>query len=556
MLEGEEAFDSNLLKQMIESMIASGKRNITVDLSPLDYLYSDAINALIAMNKRMLDVMGRLSLLSPQPSVLDILKKSGLQNILKIFATEADVIRTSEELTGQAPAPVRSAPPPPPQEPQSEFDDLRSEIGSAFEPKMPLQQRAPAPQEESAPFGDASFPPSQPQQRGPFAAPPQPQFTPQPPVGPAPRYAPPPPPLRPFEQTAQRPPAHPFTPAPPAPPKPAAFGATGAETRRMPVIPTEASIPVRPFGQSEDELDKFEATLESKAPVAEKPKASRFADELDEAPKKRSLMPVMVILLVIVVLGGGGYYAYVNFIQNKTQESGVALPSPVVPEKKEAPVPQLPTTTQEPAAAAAQPSTSPAPAAQPAVAAAPSAPAAPAVAAAKPAPAPVVQKSTKKKVEAVAKAKLAAKAHTPKATPAAAAEDYPPISSPVEATPAPSSSVVDLTEPAEPAPKAVASAPAPAPAPKVSLPPPEPAAPALEPAPSSSGAETASIFLSSIPPVADVYMDGKLIGKTNIVPINLLSGTHTMRFVKGDKELTKQMTFQPGKNASQFIMLK
>ena len=66
-----------------------GKRNISVDLAELDYLDSDTINALIVMNRRMLDVFGRLSLLSPQPQVMEILKKSGIHNILKVFANEA-----------------------------------------------------------------------------------------------------------------------------------------------------------------------------------------------------------------------------------------------------------------------------------------------------------------------------------------------------------------------------------------------------------------------------------------------------------------------------------
>ena len=56
---------------------------------------------LIVMNKRMLDVFGRLSLLAPQPPVMEILKKGGIPNILKIFANENEIIRLSEEMTGQ-----------------------------------------------------------------------------------------------------------------------------------------------------------------------------------------------------------------------------------------------------------------------------------------------------------------------------------------------------------------------------------------------------------------------------------------------------------------------
>jgi len=68
-------------------------------------------------------------------------------------------------------------------------------------------------------------------------------------------------------------------------------------------------------------------------------------------------------------------------------------------------------------------------------------------------------------------------------------------------------------------------------------------------------AENASAlaFISSIPPVADVYMDGRLIGKTNIARLNVLAGTHEMRFVKGAKEMAVFMTFTPGENPAMHV---
>ncbi|MFP4418867.1 MAG: PEGA domain-containing protein [Chitinispirillaceae bacterium] len=50
-------------------------------------------------------------------------------------------------------------------------------------------------------------------------------------------------------------------------------------------------------------------------------------------------------------------------------------------------------------------------------------------------------------------------------------------------------------------------------------------------------------------------MDGKMIGKTNVDKLNIKSGTHTMRFVKGAKEVEKQMTFKPGDNPSQMVRI-
>lgn len=74
--------------------------------------------------------------------------------------------------------------------------------------------------------------------------------------------------------------------------------------------------------------------------------------------------------------------------------------------------------------------------------------------------------------------------------------------------------------------------------------------------PSKKDNAPGTIFLSSIPPVAEVYMDGKKIGMTNIDDCPITAGVHTMLFVKGSKRLEKKMTFTKGKNPSQLIRLK
>jgi hypothetical protein len=59
-----------------------------------------------------------------------------------------------------------------------------------------------------------------------------------------------------------------------------------------------------------------------------------------------------------------------------------------------------------------------------------------------------------------------------------------------------------------------------------------------------------------MPPVADVYMDGKLIGKTNISKLNVTTGSHSMKFVKGSVEVTEDLTFKPGDNPSHLVIMK
>ncbi len=62
-----------------------------------------------------------------------------------------------------------------------------------------------------------------------------------------------------------------------------------------------------------------------------------------------------------------------------------------------------------------------------------------------------------------------------------------------------------------------------------------------------------TVFISSIPPIAEIYMDGVYIGKTNISKVHVRSGVRTMKFVKGDKEHTREMTFVPGDNQAKHV---
>ena len=136
------------------------------------------------------------------------------------------------------------------------------------------------------------------------SGPARPQFAPPPSAGLGPRYAPPPP--RPFDPAAQRPQARAYTPPPPK----LAPLSTGGETRRMPPVP-EAPVPLRPqpviqpqpqvepvAAQPEEDLEKFEATLERKAPIPERQKRERKVEESEETPRKRSFVPILVALLV------------------------------------------------------------------------------------------------------------------------------------------------------------------------------------------------------------------------------------------------------------------
>ncbi|MBD3243739.1 MAG: PEGA domain-containing protein [Chitinivibrionales bacterium] len=66
----------------------------------------------------------------------------------------------------------------------------------------------------------------------------------------------------------------------------------------------------------------------------------------------------------------------------------------------------------------------------------------------------------------------------------------------------------------------------------------------------------ARIFISSIPPIADIYMDGRHIGQTNMGEVCVTPGEHQMRFVKDGKTNDTTMTFTTGKNGSRMVRIR
>jgi PEGA domain len=129
-------------------------RNIVIDLGNLEYLYSDTINAFIASNRHMLEVSGRIAILTEHPKVQDILKRAGLDNIMRIYRSEAEMIADAKEILRQtssyridelqkaAATSSQSTIQIPPQIvtpapiPKGEFEDFRFEMGQQLETKL------------------------------------------------------------------------------------------------------------------------------------------------------------------------------------------------------------------------------------------------------------------------------------------------------------------------------------------------------------------------------------------------------------------------------------
>jgi anti-anti-sigma factor len=588
-LEKGEVFDSNLLKDTVNSLIAEGKRNFAIDLSPLDYIYSDAINVILAINRRILDVSGRLSLLSPISEVRSILERAGLHNILKIYDTETELLKSSEDIILQTTrfnlSELKSYQDP---KPKNEFEDFRSQIGAAMVGESPSD----APTSFSAPafdseVADDAFAVQQPRQRQ------QAPRIEEPFVPPAP---PPPPPRQaayPFE-TQQAPPRRPAPAAQqPFPVEQDAFEfqAAPSEASRAKPRPAPAAQPTAAMRRPDRDFDRFESDSDD--------------DDFDEDKPKRSPLPMIIGIAVLLIVVVGGLVGYNTFFKKSPKTSALNTLAPHGPATKS--MPEIAQPVQPSVAPSNTPAASTTPTAAPAETpvATPSAPdvTEPSKAAS------AKEKPSSKQASASSKSGSGKSSNkisiTSKPSGATVTVDGRVIgTTPCKWTEPPFGTIMlivtksgyldgtktldynggnkseflalskapkesgassyksdrpstDYSRPAEPAPEE----PAPAPS-RNDEPAPEPApAPAPAPAPSYSGGgggggESATVFISSMPPVADVYMDGKLIGKTNISKLNVTAGSHSMKYVKGAIEVTEDMTFKAGDNPSHLVILK
>jgi anti-anti-sigma factor len=138
-----EVFDSAKLKNTVRFLIENDMRNVVIDLGNLEYLYSDTINAFIASNRHMLEVSGRIAILTEHPKVQDILKRAGLDNIMRIYRSEAEMIADSKEILRQTSSyrieelqKISNQPGDPPPMPKTEFDEFKAEMGQRLGSKL------------------------------------------------------------------------------------------------------------------------------------------------------------------------------------------------------------------------------------------------------------------------------------------------------------------------------------------------------------------------------------------------------------------------------------
>jgi anti-anti-sigma regulatory factor len=505
-----------LLEEAIVALINQGKRNYAIDLSALDYLYSDSMNKFFAINRRILDVNGRLALLSPRKEVRAILDKSGIANFLKIYENENELAQSSQEIIKQTVSinihdlkAQGTAPRPP----LSEFEDLRSEIGSALTADF---ERGPA----ETMTGPAGF--ARPQSFEPVPHPPTQE------------------PYMPSRQA--------YAPPPPAYQEPATMQPAPASTPKM----RETSSGFRPgesAGSATQPQRQGSGIEKDKPPFAPAQiKETRYRDFFEEETKKKNF-PVGIVfaLIAVIILAGVGGWLYLNgmppFLAQKSEPSQPLVKSLAAVPQPEQVVPQV--AVEEPQQAVVEKQVESAPKGRE-----------PEQKRREPfEKKPVVKSSSrstpKNSYAPGSPTQAEIDAARRRAMEAAAQEQD------VEAE-------IAATEQAAAAQAAAESAAAERMAAERVAEESEVQPPVMD-IPSDNisvgggdggAGDPGTIFIATIPPVAEVYMDGKLIGKSNVDELNVTSGTHMIKFVKSGKEIMKELTFKAGKNPSQMIKIQ
>ncbi|MCQ2101958.1 MAG: STAS domain-containing protein [Fibrobacter sp.] len=91
------AFDAEQFKKDVRALLEEKKDEqfLAVDLTGLDFVYSDAYNAFIMFQQEMASKGGLFAVLSNNKIIVDGLKKAGLDKNIRVFAFEADMMSFS-----------------------------------------------------------------------------------------------------------------------------------------------------------------------------------------------------------------------------------------------------------------------------------------------------------------------------------------------------------------------------------------------------------------------------------------------------------------------------
>ncbi len=89
------AFDAEQFKKDVRPFLDKGSAFVAVDLTGLDFLYSDACSAFNQVRQELSEKNGAFAILSDNDIVVDCIRKAGLDKSLLVFRKEADMMAFS-----------------------------------------------------------------------------------------------------------------------------------------------------------------------------------------------------------------------------------------------------------------------------------------------------------------------------------------------------------------------------------------------------------------------------------------------------------------------------
>ena len=91
---------SPALRAALVEAASSGKHDLIVDLSNLEFLDSTGLGALIGANKRAKEQGGEVRLITQEGQILRLLRITGLLDIFRVYLTTDDALNDNARLVG------------------------------------------------------------------------------------------------------------------------------------------------------------------------------------------------------------------------------------------------------------------------------------------------------------------------------------------------------------------------------------------------------------------------------------------------------------------------
>jgi anti-anti-sigma factor len=90
-----EKIDSEIMEPFSRELhaLVEDKRILLVDLAQVQYLFSEFLELLLRVNKKLKKAKGKLALCGPQTTVREILFTTRLDKVMPIFADETEALQ-------------------------------------------------------------------------------------------------------------------------------------------------------------------------------------------------------------------------------------------------------------------------------------------------------------------------------------------------------------------------------------------------------------------------------------------------------------------------------